>query len=436
MDDQRLTIKKKAFALSLCSAVFAVVYNFSMWQVSKLQNVPSFVFDFEKNIPFLSWTIIPYMTSGVFLCLIFFLCETKKQLQILTKRMLFITVIAGFFFLVFPLKFLFPKPDVTDSFLDFNYRFLEIFDSPFNQSPSLHIAYAYVFWTIFRTLQRRWRSVLMIWLIILGISTLTTYQHHFLDVLTGSVLAHLSFIIFPVEKNNSEFRNFHVANFYFLFGWMLLSVSLILNEFFGLFWFILIWPALVLFVIGYHYQRNNVDYLKDKSGNIALYKRLFYLPHLIIYWIFWLLLRKNKSPIEILPNVFISSRLSKNDLENFVINNKTIVYDLSAEIEENPKVKEISTYYSAPYLDIGIFDITETEFLITQITENYKQLPEDGKILIHCTMGFTRSSVIGTLVMKKNLSLPIDQAITKMKSLNKNYMIHSYVLDFLKKTKL
>lgn len=433
MDDQRLTINKKAFALSLCSIVFAVVYNFSMWHVSNLEHVESFVFDFEKHIPFLSWSIIPYMTSGVFLCLIFFLCKTRAQLQILTKRMLFITVLAGLFFVLFPLKFLLPKPDVGDSFLNFNYYLLELFDSPFNQSPSLHIAYAYVFWTIFRTLKKGWRSVLMICLLLLGISTLTTYQHHFLDILTGSVLAHLSFIIFPENKNDSEFRNFHIANFYFLFGWIFVTVSLLLNQFFGAFWLILIWPAIVMFIVGYHYQKNNIYFLKDKSGQIAFYKKLFYFPYIFIYRILWIYLRKNQIPLEILPQVFISSRLSNSDLKNFPVDRHTFVYDLSAEIEEHTKIRDETIYFCVPYLDIASFDLKETENLITKIAQNHKQLQDGGKILIHCTMGYSRSSVIGILLMKKILSLPIDQAITKTKSVNEDIVIHTYVIDFLKK---
>lgn len=84
-------------------------------------------------------------------------------------------------------------------------------------------------------------------------------------------------------------------------------------------------------------------------------------------------------------------------------------------------------------MDIGSFDIEDTQKLVTEISEQYKHLPKDGKILIHCTMGFTRSSVIGILVIKNILSLPLEEAITTMKISNKNMIIHSYLQDFLKK---
>ncbi|WP_082891154.1 phosphatase PAP2/dual specificity phosphatase family protein [Chryseobacterium glaciei] len=432
MDEKRLKFKHKIYALLLCSVVFMIVYNYTAWYVSRLEKVPSFVFDFEKYIPFLPWTIIPYMTSGLFFCSVFFFCNTKEQLKVLTQRMLFVTVVAGICFLLFPLKFSLQRPEVNNSIFGYSFQFLTTFDSPFNQAPSLHIVYAFIFWSVFRNL-KKWRIFLMIWLVAIGISTLTTYQHHLIDIISGTILAHISFIIFPYQKNNFLYRNFQVANFYFLLGWIIVSVSLLLYKFSHAYWLIFLWMALVMIIVGYQYQKNNIHFLKDNNGNISFFKKIFYFPYSLIYWIFWKFLRKNKRPLEIVDNIYISSKPDKKDLQDFEINKNIFIYDLSSEIEENSEIKEKSTYYSVPFLDIGMLDIHQTKKLVLKITENYHQLPKDGKILIHCTMGYTRSSVIGILVMKNILSLPLDQAITNMKVLNKNAIIHSYIYDFLKK---
>lgn len=432
MDENRPKIKHKIYAMILCSVVFMIAYNYAAWHISKLVQVSSFVFDFEKNIPFIEWSIIPYMSSGIFFCVVFFFCENKEQLKVLTQRMLFVTLVASVCFILFPLKFSLLKPEINNSIFGHSFELLKIADSPFNQSPSLHIAYAFIFWSVFRNL-KKWRTFVMFCLIALGISTLTTYQHHLIDIITGTILAHISFIVFPYQKNNFLYRNFQVANFYFLFGWIMVLVSLLLEKFFNQLWLVLLWPALIMILTGYHYPKNNIHFLKDTNGNIPLYKKIFYLPYLLLYWIFWKFLRKNKKPLEILPNLYISSKPNTKDLEDFKINAITFVYDLSAEVEENSEIKKNSTYYSVPFLDIGSFDLIETKKLVTKITENYNQLPKDGKILIHCTMGYTRSSVMGILVVKNILSLPLDQAITKIKTVNKNTVIHSYLQDFLKK---
>ncbi|TZG00075.1 phosphatase (plasmid) [Chryseobacterium panacisoli] len=432
MDEKRLTVQQKLYALILCAIVFMMVYNFAAWYLTTLDEIPSFVFGFEKYIPFIPWSIIPYMTSGIFFCSVFLFCQNKEQLKILTQRMLFVTIIAGVCFLLFPLKFSLPKPEINSSFPGYSFRFLKAFDSPFNQAPSLHIAYAFIFWSVFRNLKRG-RTLLLFWLILLGISTLTTYQHHCIDIITGSILAHLSFIIFHYRKNDFLYRNFQVANLYFLLGWIIILTALMINQFFGNIGLFLLWPGTMVILIGYHYQKNNIYFLKDKKGNISWIKKIFYFPYLLLYWIFWKFFRKNKIPVEVLPGLYISSRPDQETLKNFGITQTTLVYDVSAEMEELFNIKDTAVYHSVPFLDIGTLDIHETQKLISEITKKYKQLPSDGKILIHCTMGFTRSSVIVILVIKNILSLPLTEAITIMKTHNKHAVIHTYLEDFLKK---
>lgn len=256
MTERQLKIRQQAFALSLCTVVFMTVYNLCTWYASSLDDVPSFTFDFEKSVPFIPLSIIPYMAGGLFFCIVFFSCKDRYQLKILTWRMLFVTVTAGLFFIIVPLKFSFTKPEVPHTILGLPFSFLKAFDSPFNQSPSLHIAFAFLFWSVFKELPK-WRVFLMIWLILLGISTLTTYQHHLIDILNGSILAHLSFILIPYHKKKPEYRNFRMANYYFLAAWILIAAALLLNKYIGTEGLILLLPALATMMMGYYYQKNN-----------------------------------------------------------------------------------------------------------------------------------------------------------------------------------
>lgn len=255
MTEKQLKIRQQAFALTICTVVFMVVYNLCTWYATSLNNLPSFTFDFEKSIPFIPLSIIPYMASGFFFCLVFFSCKDKHQLKILTWRMLFVTIIAGLFFITVPLRFSLTKPDVSNSILNLPFSFLHTFDSPFNQSPSLHIAFAFIFWSVFKDLTK-WRTFLLIWLILLGISTLTTYQHHVIDLLTGAILAHVSFIIIPYRKNDPKYRNCRLANYYFISGWIFILAALLLDKYFGSEGLVLFVPALGIMMIGYYYQKN------------------------------------------------------------------------------------------------------------------------------------------------------------------------------------
>ncbi|WP_262711474.1 phosphatase PAP2 family protein [Chryseobacterium sp. SNU WT5] len=354
----------------------------------------------------------------------------------MTKRMLFIIISAGICFLLFPLRFSLIKPEANNTIFQFFFQFLSKVDSPYNQAPSLHVAFALLFWTVFRNLKSYWRALAAFWLLLLALSTITTYQHHFIDIICGAILAQISFIIFPFQKNNFQLRNFQVANYYFLVGWITVLLVLILNQFHAHFWLILVWIVLVIFMIGYQYQKNNIHFLKDRYGNIPFYKKVFYFPYRAIYWFFWKFLRKYTKPTRILPGLFISSKLDKTEIQDFDFNEKTFVYDLSAELEENDVIKEKSQYFCVPFLDIGSFELIVTKKLVLQITTNYTQLPAGGKILIHCTMGFTRSAVIGILVVKKILSLPLEEAIIIVTKANKHTVIQKYLQDFLKTNNL
>ncbi|WP_263602689.1 phosphatase PAP2 family protein [Chryseobacterium sp. PET-29] len=255
MTEKQLKIRQQAFALSVCTIVFMAVYNLCTWHATSLGHLPSFTFDFERSIPFVPLSIVPYMASGFFFCLVFFSCKNKNQLKILTWRMLFVIIIAGIFFITVPLRFSLTKPEVSNSILKLPFSFLHTFDSPFNQSPSLHIAFAFIFWSVFKDLTN-WRMFLMIWLILLGISTLTTYQHHVIDILTGAILAHVSFIIIPYRKKDPKYRSCWLANYYFISGWILILAALLLHKYFATEGLILLLPALIMMIIGYCYQKN------------------------------------------------------------------------------------------------------------------------------------------------------------------------------------
>lgn len=436
MDEKPIKLVEKLKSFVLCAIVFTLIYNFTAWYSSTLDFVPSFVFNFEKQMPFISYSILPYFTSSLFFLLAFLYCKTKVELYILRNRILLISGIAGICFLVFPLKFSFIKPEPSEEIFQLLFQFLKEIDSPFNQSPSLHVTFALIFWSVFRNLKSNWRHIVAFLLLIMALSTLTTFQHHLLDIISGAILAQFGFIVFPIQKNNFQFRNFHIANYYFLFAWCNLLVTLLLIEFYGRFWIILLWLTFLLFTLGFHYQKNNIHFLKNRFGKINLFKKIVYFPYLMTYLAFWKLLIKNKEPKKIIPQIYISSMLDAVAIQKFKFNKDTFVYDLSAELQENSLIIKEANYFCNPFLDIGTFNTEQTKKLVLEITEQYKKLPKQGKILIHCTMGYSRSAVIGILVVKNILSLPTEEAIALVSKANKHTQIHKHLHEFLNKIQI
>ena len=265
----------KVWALVIFSGAFAVIYKFSLWYAAGLGNVSSFVFSFEKNIPFIPWTIIPYLSSGVFFCVIFFIIRSEERLRVFLKRVLLMTALAGIGFIAMPLQYSYPRPEVSNPIFNSLFWLLDGFDDPYNQSPSLHVAFAFAFWTVFRELKAKWKPIAAVWLILVALSTLTTYQHHLIDVFAGSMLAHFTFIVFPSQQRSFGFRNLHAANFCFFAGWSTVTASFLLAEFYGSEWLNFNIIALIMFAVGYFYQRDMIGYVRREAVRISVFKNLF-----------------------------------------------------------------------------------------------------------------------------------------------------------------
>ena len=113
-------------------------------------------------------------------------------------------------FVLWPLRFSFEKPE-TDGVWGVMFDALGAFDKPFNQAPSLHIALLVILWVCYaRHVQGLWRWLLHGWFALIGVSVLTTWQHHFIDLPTGALLGWLCVWLWP-QQGPSPLRQARLA---------------------------------------------------------------------------------------------------------------------------------------------------------------------------------------------------------------------------------
>ena len=191
---------KRALAwLVFLGPFFFATYGLANWAASGRADVGAIVFDWERRIPFLAWTIVPYWSIDLLYALSLFVCATRRELDTHASRLLCAQVIAVACFLLFPLRFTFERPAVDGAF-GFMFEVLGAFDKPYNQAPSLHIALLVILWVLYaRHVSGPWRWLLHAWFTLIGISILTTWQHHFIDLPTGIWVGWLSVWLFPDE---------------------------------------------------------------------------------------------------------------------------------------------------------------------------------------------------------------------------------------------
>nr|MBN3729093.1 inositol phosphorylceramide synthase [Burkholderia sp. Ac-20379] len=187
-------------ALAAMGAIFFSTYGFANWLASRHASVPSFAFGWERAIPFLPWTIVPYWSIDLLYGFSFAFQTNRAALAGHVKRLLFVQLVSVACFIAWPLRFGFERPE-AGGLAGALFTALAGFDKPFNQAPSLHIGLLVVLWAAYAARWREgWQRALMHpWFAAIGVSVLTTYQHHAIDVPTGAAVGCLALFLFPLD---------------------------------------------------------------------------------------------------------------------------------------------------------------------------------------------------------------------------------------------
>lgn len=190
---------KRAFGwLLFLAPFFLLTYGGSNALAAQRHGVRSIAFQWERHIPFLPWTIVPYWSlDALYVCSVF-MCTTRAELTTHVRRLVTAQTIAVLCFVLFPLQFGVERPH-SQGVAGALFHALWFVDRPFNQAPSLHIALLVIVWRVYAThvrSQARW--LLHAWCALIAASVLTTYQHHVFDVPTGALLGWLSIRLSPV----------------------------------------------------------------------------------------------------------------------------------------------------------------------------------------------------------------------------------------------
>ena len=178
------------------------MYKGAEFYAYTVDNVPSYFMDWERNIPFLPIFMLPYMTTQVFFLATIFLEKNESSLKLLIKRAAFLIAVSTALFVIFPMKFYFPKPEVDNQILRSFFYILGKIDSSFNQCPSLHVSFAFLSAEVYcREFKSKFlKSLFGIWGFLLAISVLFVYQHHFIDFVGGTLMFLITCILFPRKK--------------------------------------------------------------------------------------------------------------------------------------------------------------------------------------------------------------------------------------------
>ena len=397
--------------LAFLAPFFYLTYGFANQLAARRNNVPAIVFEWERWVPFVPWTIVPYWSINAFYGISLFVCASRVELGTHARRLLTAQVVAVACFILFPLRFAYPHPD-TDGIPGFFFDALTSFDKPFNQAPSLHIALLVILWDLYaKHLPRPTHWFLHGWFALIGFSVLTTYQHHFIDIPTGVLLGAFCLWLWPdggghafaAASLSRDRRRLVLASRYLAGGAAAAAVAI---WFGGVAWW-LFWVTVSLWFVAANYAMVGArGFQKDATGRMSLASRLLLAPYLFAAFInsrSWT--RADPEPRPIANGVWLGRIPLASEAAAF----RTVV-DLCAEL---PGARFAGKWICVPMLDLVTPSAAQLRGAATEI----ERARADGPVLVCCALGYSRSAAsAATWLLRHGAASAVPDAIDRVRS--------------------
>jgi protein-tyrosine phosphatase len=376
--------------LAFLGPFFFASYGFANWLASRRIGVGAIAYEWERAIPFVPWTIVPYWSIDLLYVVSILICTTRRELDRHAQRLLAVQLVSVACFIAFPLRFSFDRP-AADGLFGALFVALGSFDKPFNQAPSLHISLLVLIWTRIGAhlpttgSGRVWRWVLHGWMTLIGVSVLTTFQHHFIDIPTGVLVGFAALWALPQQGpsplHGVAFTPDHsrrrLAAIYAAGALVLALVACA-----GGAWLWLFWPAISLLVVAFNYGTIGArGFQKGSDGRLTVGAYGLLLPYLILAWMnsrTWT--RRHPLAAEVRDGVWIGRVPRGREAAAF-----NAVVDLCAEL---PCTRDCSFYRVVPVLDLTVPDGASLR-LAAEAIEEARQY---GPVLVCCALGYSRSA--------------------------------------------
>lgn len=387
--------------LCLLVPMFFGTYIGALEVVSWREHVPTIVFEWERHVPFLAWTVIPYWSIDLFYGLSLFLCESKAELNRHALRLVTAQGIAIPIFLAFPLRLTSTIPEETGIYEPLFAALGDMVGKPYNLAPSLHIALLVILWVRYLARVPRWLHwIVHVWASLIGVSVLTAYQHHFFDVPTGAMLGFFCLWVWP-ERGASplsaislprDIARGRLAAVYGLGGLGLFALAWQLHG--AALW--LLWPSQSLLLVALAYGLlGEAVFQKDPRGRMSLAARWLLWPYLLgarLNAALWA--RQIPGSALLHRSVWLGRLPSQREIAALAAlpggDGGVTIVDLTAELEA---VAGSALWVSLPSLDLLPIPPERLSAAVRRIEEATFARPGQP-VLVCCALGLSRSAAV------------------------------------------
>lgn len=195
-----LTRRQCAWRLAWLCALCGALYRASNQISAARPDAHGGVLAWDHAIPFVDWTVWPYLSIVLPFAAAFLRCGERGALDRLSLRLLLALGLALACYALVPLRFAFERP-ASAGLTGLLFEGLAAFDLPYNRAPSLHIAVLVILWSQLAGALNGWRRGLLAgWFGLIAVSVLTTWQHHLIDVPAGLALGLVTLALTPPRR--------------------------------------------------------------------------------------------------------------------------------------------------------------------------------------------------------------------------------------------
>ena len=416
----------KAFTVSAeLSVLFLVVYSGCNWITGQRSHVGSFYFEWERAIPFVPFMVLPYMSIDLFFIAAPFLCRTEEELRIFSRRVIAAILIAGLCFLLFPLRFAFPRPHAS-GWLGSVFDWFRGVDLPFNLFPSLHATLLLLLVDVYA---RNLRGVLlwavMSWFFLIALSPLLTYQHHVIDIVGGFVLAGYCFYLFRESSHTAPVvANRRIGSYYAAAAAVVLITGAILWPWGCL----LLWPATALGIVSIAYFKAGPIIFHKTEGKLPWSTRFVLAPCLLGQYLSLLYYRsKCRSWDKVTPQIWIGGKLGCRSA------NKVLRSGIVAVLDLNVEFSEAKPFRKTNYRNIPVLDLTApTQAQLEETTKFIGNHSRNGAVYVHCKIGYSRSAAaVAAYLIKSGKVKTAEEAFAMIRRVRPSVVIRPEVRSAL-----
>lgn len=374
-----------AWRLALAGGIFVVVYSACNWLASQRRDVPTWMFEWERHIPFIRELVVPYWSLDLFFCGAFFLSRSRAELNLLTRRLIVVTVSSGLIFWLFPLKLGLPRPEPSGWTAPL-FEALYLNDQVFNLAPSLHISLRSLVWVFYGAHLTGWtRRAVKIWFILIGLSTLLVWQHHLVDVAGGFVMGWAVAALVPDPRQPGTHNpSLRLAMRY--------GAGALASAGLSFLWVGFVWPAVACGIMALAYGTGLSRLLGKENGTLSPGAEWCLLPVLLVTkWYQRRWLKRVPGWQEISDGVLLGRKVTADEAEQLTRGGNLAVLDLTAESNAPVAFREHARYHNLPLLDLVPLKQEHVERALHILRT---ERGAGRRVYLHCQLGLQRSALI------------------------------------------